>query len=280
MYTHFGGREEAAHERLLPRRLGTAVSPLLVAQLLRAHLRSDELAIDRFELGSISFISRVCVAIPCVLHLDRLLVQLCHFGRQRADLVALGDVVRCLPRLIALIAQATELLNLVGILSKAGRLEDDSAAPSRYSGSGFGGRGAAESARLGFAGLGQRSLARHLVPGIAADTKAPIRGDRVTRAFLTLPWHVGHLQWPSRRKFWQYGASHFAASTKRPAQTQRAAWHLASQMLQRAAWYSATRRASSRQPTRTASSRIQIAPGCYSALQASAWRPRVLYRTS
>jgi hypothetical protein len=57
-----------------------------------------------------------------------LLVQLCHFGRQRADLVVLGDVVRCLPRLIALIAQATELLKLVGILSKAGRLEDDSAA--------------------------------------------------------------------------------------------------------------------------------------------------------
>ena len=78
--------------------------------------------------------SRACVwpyRAQCVLHLDRLLVQLCHFGRQRADLVVLGDVVRCLPRLIALIAQATELLNLVGILSKAGRLEDDSAAPSR-----------------------------------------------------------------------------------------------------------------------------------------------------
>ena len=119
---------------------------LLVAQLLQARLRSDELAIDRFELGSISFISRVCVwpyRAQCVLYLDRLLVQLCHFGRQRADLVVLGDVVRCLPRLIALIAQATELLKLVGILSKAGRLEDDSAAPSpsRCSGSGFGGRG-------------------------------------------------------------------------------------------------------------------------------------------
>ncbi len=53
----------------------------------------------------------------CALHLDRLLVQLCHFGRQRADPVVLGDVVRCLPRLIAplsgLIAQATELLSLV-----------------------------------------------------------------------------------------------------------------------------------------------------------------------
>ena len=71
-------------------------------------------------------------------------MQLCHFGRQRADLVVLGDVVRCLPRLIALIAQATELLKLVGILSKAGRLEDDSAAPSRCSGSGFGVRGAAD----------------------------------------------------------------------------------------------------------------------------------------
>ena len=94
-----------------------------------------------------------------------MLVQLCHFGRQRADLVVLGDVVRCLPQLIALIAQATELLNLVGILSKAGRLEDDSAAPSRCSGSGFGVRGAAGSARLGPAGLWQRSLARHLIPG-------------------------------------------------------------------------------------------------------------------
>ena len=134
----------------------------------------------------------------CVLHLDRLLEQLCHFGRQRADLVVLGDVVRCLPRLIALIAQATELLNLVGILSKAGRLEDNSAAPSRCSGSGFGVRGAAGSARIGPAGLGQRSLAQHLVPGIAPGTAAPIRGDRVTWAFLTLAWHVGHLQWPSR----------------------------------------------------------------------------------
>ena len=152
--------------------------------------------------------SRACVwpyRAQCVLHLDQLLVQLCHFGRQRADLVVLGDVVRCLPRLIALIAQATELLNLVGILSKAGRLEDDSAAPSRYSGSGFGGRGAAGSARLGLAGLGQRSLARHLVPGIAADTAAPIRGDRVAWAFLTLAWHDGHLWWPSRRKFGRFG---------------------------------------------------------------------------
>jgi hypothetical protein len=75
-------------------------------------------------------------------------------------------------------AQATELLNVVVILSKVGRLDDDSAAPSCYSESRFGDRGAAGSARLrvGLAGLGQRSLARHLVPGIAADTAAPIRG--------------------------------------------------------------------------------------------------------
>ena len=66
---------------------------------------------------------------------------------------------------------------------------DDSAAPSCYSGSGFGGRGAAGSARLGLAGLGQRSLARHLVPGIAADTAAPIRGNRVAWALLTLVYH-------------------------------------------------------------------------------------------
>ena len=114
----------------------------------------------------------------CIVHLGRLLVQLCHFGRQRLDLGVLGDVVRCLPRLIALIAQATELLNVVVILSKVGRLDDDSAAPSCYSESRFGDRGAAGSARLrvGLAGLGQRSLARHLVPGIAADTAAPIRG--------------------------------------------------------------------------------------------------------
>jgi hypothetical protein len=52
--------EEVAHERLLQRRLGT--TNLLVAQLLQARLGSDELAIDRFEAASISFISRVCVA--------------------------------------------------------------------------------------------------------------------------------------------------------------------------------------------------------------------------
>jgi hypothetical protein len=52
--------EEVAHERLLQRRLGT--TNLLVAQLLQARLGSDELAIDRFEVASISFISRVCVA--------------------------------------------------------------------------------------------------------------------------------------------------------------------------------------------------------------------------
>ena len=70
------------------------------------------------------------------MHLDQLLVQLCHFGRQRADLVVLGDVVRCLPRLIALIVQATELLNLVGILSKVGRLEVQVAAAAVDSESG------------------------------------------------------------------------------------------------------------------------------------------------
>ena len=83
--------------------------------------------------------SRACVwpyRAQCVLHLDRLLVQLCHFGRQRLDLVVLGDVVRCLPRLIALIAQATELLNLVGILSKVGRLEVQVAAAAVDSESG------------------------------------------------------------------------------------------------------------------------------------------------
>ena len=182
--------EEVAHERLLQRRLGT--TNLLVAQLLQARLGSDELAIDRFEVASISFISRVCVAMTgaqCIVHLGRLLVQLAHFGRQRLDLVVLGDVVGLLPRLIALIAQATELLNVVVILSKAGRLDDDSAAPSCYSGSRLGDRGAAGSARLGLAGLGQRSLARHLVPGIAADTAAPIRGDRVAWACLTLVYH-------------------------------------------------------------------------------------------
>ena len=63
-----------------------------------------------------------------------------------------------------------------GNLTRAGRLDDDSAAPSCYRGSRFGDRGAAGSATLGLAGLGQRSLARHLVPGIAADTAAPIRG--------------------------------------------------------------------------------------------------------
>ena len=72
---------------------------------------------------------------------------------------------------------------------QSGRLVDDSAAPSCYSGSRFGDRGAAGSARLGLAGLGQRSLTRLLVPGIAADTAAPIRGNRVTRAFLALVSH-------------------------------------------------------------------------------------------
>ena len=127
----------------------------------------------------------------CIVHLGRLLVQLAHFGRQRLDLGGLGDVVLLLPRLIALIAQATELLNVVGILSKAGRLEIDSAAPSRYSGSGFGGRGAAGSARLGLAGLGQRSLARLLGPHVrvAADAAPHILGYIVAWALLTLVYH-------------------------------------------------------------------------------------------
>ena len=119
----------------------------------------------------------------------------------------LGDVVRFLARLIAQIAQGAELLNVGGVLIQSGRLVDDSAAPSCYSGSRFGDRGAAGSARLGLAGLGQRSLARHLVPGIAADTAAPIRGDRVAWAVLTLAWHVGHLWWPSRRQFGRFGGA-------------------------------------------------------------------------
>ena len=48
-------------------------------------------------------------------------------------------------------------------------------------------------------------LTRPPVPGIAADTAAPIRGDRVAWAFFTLVWHVGHLWWPSRRKRWRFG---------------------------------------------------------------------------
>jgi hypothetical protein len=91
-----------------------------------------------------------------------------------------------LARLIAQIAQGAELLNVGGVLIQSGRLVDDSAAPSCYSGSRFGDRGAAGSARLGLAGLGQRSLTRLLVPRIATDTAAPIRGDRVSRASLAL----------------------------------------------------------------------------------------------
>ena len=90
----------------------------------------------------------------CIVHLGRLLVQLAYFGRQRLDLGVLGDVVGLLPRSIAMVAQGAELLNVVVILCKAGRLDDDSAAPIRCSGSGFGDRGAAGSARLGLAGLG------------------------------------------------------------------------------------------------------------------------------
>ena len=73
-----------------------------------------------------------------------MLVQLDHFGLQRLDMGVLGDVVGCLAlaRLISLIAQGAQLLNVVGVLIQAGRLDDNSAAPSRCSGSGFRGRGA------------------------------------------------------------------------------------------------------------------------------------------
>ena len=118
-------------------------------------------------------------------------MQLAHFGRQRLDLGGLGDVVRLLARVLMMVAQGAELLNVGGVLIQSGRLVDDSAAPSCYSGSGFGGRGAAGSARLGLAGLGQRSLARHLVPGIAADNDAAphILGYIVAWALLTLVYH-------------------------------------------------------------------------------------------
>ena len=58
-----------------------------------------------------------------------MLLQLAHFGRQRLDLGVLGDVVGCLARVLVMVAQGAELLNVVGILSKAGRLVDDTAAP-------------------------------------------------------------------------------------------------------------------------------------------------------
>ena len=95
----------------------------------------------------------------------------------------------CLLGSSVLSRRGAQLLNVVGVLIQAGRIDDDSAAPSSCSGSRFGGRGAAGSARLGLAGLGQWSLARLLVPGIAADTAAPIRGNRVAWAFLTLVYH-------------------------------------------------------------------------------------------
>jgi hypothetical protein len=69
----------------------------------------------------------------CIVHLGRLLVQLAHFGRQRLDLGGLGDVVGLLPRSIAMVAHGAELLDVGAILSKADRLDDDSAAPSCYS---------------------------------------------------------------------------------------------------------------------------------------------------
>ncbi len=67
-------------------------------------------------------------------------MQLAHFGRQRLDLGVLSDrssdVVGVLARLISLsdslIARGAQLLNVVGVLIQAGRLDDDSAAPSRY----------------------------------------------------------------------------------------------------------------------------------------------------
>jgi hypothetical protein len=49
------------------------------------------------------------------MHLDQLLVQLAHFGRQRLDLGGLGDVVGLLARLISLIAQGAELLDVGGL---------------------------------------------------------------------------------------------------------------------------------------------------------------------
>ena len=57
------------------------------------------------------------------------------------------------------------------------------------------------------AGLGQRSLARLLGPHVrvAADAAPHILGYIVAWALLTLAWHVGHLWWPSRRKFRRFG---------------------------------------------------------------------------
>ena len=115
-----------------------------------------------------------------------IVVQLAYFGRQRLDLGVLGDVVGFFAQLLAKVAQGAELLNVGGILVQAGRHDDSSAAPSRQIGHRLGGRG---SARLDLAGLGQRSLTRLLVSGIAAGTAAPIREDRVTRAILALVSH-------------------------------------------------------------------------------------------
>ncbi len=49
-------------------------------------------------------------------------MKLAHFGRQRLDLGVLGDVVGLPARLISLIAQGAQLLNVVGVLIQAGRL--------------------------------------------------------------------------------------------------------------------------------------------------------------
>ncbi len=120
-----------AHERLLPRHLGPA--DLLISQLLHLPLRSRELAVDRFELGLLLIhLARVRghTRTHFGVQLRRSLVQLAHFGRRRLDLGVLGDVVGCLARLIALIPQGAELLNVVAVVIQvAGWLDDDSAAP-------------------------------------------------------------------------------------------------------------------------------------------------------
>ena len=100
---------------------------LLVAQLLRLPLRSDELAVDRFELGLL-FVHLARVRgherAQCVVQLRCLLVQLAHFGRQRLDLGVLGDVVGLFARVLAKFAQGAELLNVGGVLIKADWLDE------------------------------------------------------------------------------------------------------------------------------------------------------------
>ena len=77
-------------------------------------------AVDRSELGlRVLFVHLARVRghenAQCVVQLRCLLVQLAHFGRQRLDLGVLGDVVGCLPRLLAKVAQGAELLNVGGV---------------------------------------------------------------------------------------------------------------------------------------------------------------------